>query len=734
MKSLILLLLLICSLAADDKACLACHKEHVQNFATSHHALAMQAANSKTVLGDFNNTQFNYNGIISTFFKQGEKFMVMTDNEKGKLQNYEIAYTFGVYPLQQYMIKFPKGKVQVLDIAWDSRDQKEGGQRWFHLHPDDNVTAGDVLHWTGPNLNWNFMCADCHSTALQKNYDTKSKSFQTTYENITLSCASCHGNTEEHLQWAKNPKAFKGNTPYGLAIDLKKNRWHIDLQSGKATLQGEINRTEVQMCAQCHARRAQLDNSYKPGEKFDDHYLLSQLDESLYFSNGQIKDEVYEYGSFKQSKMYEAGVSCSDCHDVHSLSRTTLNDSVCFKCHQSSTYTSTKHHFHQENGKGASCISCHMPSRTYMGVDERNDHSFRLPRPDLSIRTDNPNACNQCHTDKDAQWATDAMVKWYGKVPVGKQNFAHTLQDLHRISYDAPQSLYTTLLSQEPNIAKATAVAYLGNYPSQQTYTTTLQMLRNTDADIRLSALQALEAFPPQMRVRQTLKMLDDKSKVVRIEAAKQLSALPKGDLDPATAAKLSKGIEEYLQSLLFNADRAESQTALGTLYANLGEPKKAKEAFEEALRIQKAYTPATINYVHFLQNTDQEDEAFTVLQNGLKHGNEQAELHYALGLWYVRHQDNTKALEALKRAATLEKDNAQYQYVYAVALAQSDIKKAITLLERSLEKHTGDLQTLYALAYYTQQIGQTQTAKQYQEKADALSRFAPKVEPKMEK
>ena len=729
MKFIALLPLLFSFLIADDKACLACHKEHVQNFANSHHAQAMKEANSKTVLGDFNNATFNYNGIISTFFKKGEKFMITTDDENGTLQDYEIAYTFGVYPLQQYMIKFPKGKVQVLDIAWDSRDQKEGGQRWFHLHPDDNVTAQDVLHWTGPNLNWNFMCADCHSTNLQKNYDIKTKSFHTTYDNITLTCASCHGNGAEHLEWAKNPKVFKGKNKYGLLIDLKKNKWNIDPKSGKATLDGKIDRREVEMCAQCHARRAQLDNSYKPGEKFDAHYLLSQLGESLYFSNGAIKDEVYEYGSFKQSKMYEAGVTCSDCHDVHSLSRDTLNDTVCFKCHQASTYTSTKHHFHQENARGASCISCHMPSRTYMGVDERNDHSFRLPRPDLSVGTDNPNACNQCHTDKDAQWANDVMVKWYGKVPVGKQNFAHALDALHTSSQNAPQSLYEVLMGSQPNIAKATAIAYLGNYPSQQTYTTTLQMLRNSDSDIRLSALQALEAFPAQMRVQETIKVLDDEAKMVRIEAAKQLSILPKGELDAVTAAKLSKGIEEYRQTLLFNADRPESQTALGTLYANLGEPEKAKAAFEEALRIQKAYTPATINYVHFLQNTNQEDEAFSILLNGLKNSSEQSELHYALGLWYVRHHDTTKALEALGRAANLDKDNAQFQYVYAVALANDNVKEAISILESSLKKHTGDVQTLYALVYYCRQIGDNKTAQQYQEKADALSHFVPKLQ-----
>jgi tetratricopeptide (TPR) repeat protein len=655
--------------------------------------------------------------------------MVTTDNEKGKLQTYEISYTFGVYPLQQYMIKFPQGKVQVLDIAWDSRDKQEGGQRWFHIHKEDNVTAGDVLHWTGPNLNWNFMCADCHSTNLQKNYDPKTKSFNTKYDNITLTCASCHGKGDEHLKWAKNPKGFKGKAHYGLLIDLKKNKWNIDPISGKPTLDGKIDRHEVEMCAQCHSRRAQLDNDYHPGKRFDDHYLMSQLDEPLYFNNGQIKDEVYEYGSFKQSKMYEAGVTCSDCHDVHSLSRTILNDNVCNKCHQESKYATPKHHFHEQGGKGSSCITCHMPSRTYMGVDERNDHSFRIPRPDLSIGTDNPNACNQCHKDKNPQWASDKIQKWYGHTPIGKQNFSHALSALQHNSDTAPQLLYDVLMSNQPNIAKATAIAYLGNYPSQQTYTTTLQMLHNSDSDIRLSALRTLEAFPLELRVQATVKMLNDESKIIRTEASRQLSALPMGDLDQETRTKLTQGINEYKQALLFNADRAESQTALGTLYANLGETKKAQEAFQEALRIQSAYTPATINYAHFLQNNNQDDQALSVLQKGLKHADDQAELHHALGLWYVRHHDNIKALEALKHAASLDQENAQYQYVYAVALAENDPKGAIAILKKSLEKHTGDLQTLYGLAYYYQQIGQMETAKQYQEKADALSRFTPRLQ-----
>jgi len=723
MNYLVVILLFTLMISASERQqCAQCHQEHTQSFSTSHHALAMQEANTKTVLGNFNNVTFNYNGLISTFFKKGEKFMVTTDNEKGKLQNYEIAYAFGVYPLQQYMVQFPKGKVQVLDIAWDSRSKNDGGQRWFHLHPDDNVTVGDVLHWTGPNLNWNFMCADCHSTNLRKNYDPKTKTFNTQYDNITLSCASCHGKGDDHLIWAKNPKGFAGKNRYGLLIDLKKNRWSIDA-NGKPKLDGKIDRTEVQMCAQCHSRRAQIAEGYHPGKKLQDHYIPSMLDENLYFSNGAIKDEVYEYGSFTQSKMYDAGVTCSDCHDVHSLNRTTLNSNVCSKCHQESKYTSSSHTHHTQDAKNVNCITCHMPSRTYMGVDERNDHSFRLPRPDLSINSDNPNACNQCHTDKTAQWATDVMIDWYGKVPVGHQNYSHALDALHTSDAKAPQLLYDVVMSNAPTIAKATVVEYLGNYPSRQTYTTTLQMLRSKEPSTRLQALKALESFPPQHRIKATFEMLDDPIRSVRIEAARQLSALPTGDLEATQRQKITSGIEEYRQTLLYNADRAESQSALGALYTNLGENQKAIEAYEEALRISPRFIPARLNYVHFLQTTGNDAKGYAIIDDAIKLLPNEPMLHHTLGLWQVRNKEGDKALKSLQTAHNLDPNDAQFAYVYAVALAQTNPKQAIIVLEESLSHHTGDIQTLQALAHYTSTQGDTHKAKIYQQRAQEIGR-----------
>ncbi len=214
--------------------CASCHPAQSQLWSGSHHDLAMQPATADTVLGDFADASVTHFGVTSSFFKENGKFMVRTEGSAGKLEDFEIKYTFGVHPLQQYLIEFPGGRMQVLSLAWDTRAQEQGGQRWFHLYPDEKIAHDDELHWTRLNQNW------------------------------------------------------KG----------------------------------------------------------------------MYFADGQMDDEVYVYGSFVQSKMYQAGVTCSDCHDPHSLDLKLPGNGVCLQCHQASKYNDTGHHFHQPDSQGASCAEC----------------------------------------------------------------------------------------------------------------------------------------------------------------------------------------------------------------------------------------------------------------------------------------------------------------------------------------------------------------------------------------
>jgi len=707
--------ILLANSYVGDKACLECHKKEHKEWRGSDHDLAMQIANATTVLGDFNNAHLNYNGIITTFFKKNGKFMVRTDGADGKLHDYEVSYTFGVYPLQQYMVKFPNGRVQVLDKAWDSRSKSQGGGRWFHLHEKENVKAGDVLHWSGVNFNWNYMCADCHSTNFQKNYNPKTKKYASTYAQINVSCEACHGEGSEHIRWAKNPKSYDGTLKKGLKFIGSRNHWHIDVSTKKPVLENAINRDEVMLCAKCHSRRTQFGDDFKNAKNYHDNYRLATLSERLYEPDGQIKDEVYVYGSFVQSKMYEAGVTCSDCHNSHSLKRRAVGDNVCNKCHLRVIYDNPKHTHHKK--KSAGCIACHMPSKIYMGVDERNDHSFRIPRPDLSAELNTSNACRSCHKDKTDSFLTNAMKQWYKKIPIGHQKFAHQIDANRKNSENAYKDLYAVLMSDAPDIAKATLIPRLGMYPSKQTYMTSLQMLRSHNPTIRIAALQSLENFPPQYVMKDIFKMLDDGAKSVRIEAMRILLQFHTGKLSAKEQKIYDRVFQEYKASLLFLSDRAEGQVALARLYENTGALKNAETAYKEALRIQKFYIVTYVNYAHFLQLQGREQEALMILNKGIKLIGKEPLLLEPLALWYIRNKQKDKGVSILQSGAKMYPENARLQYLYGIAIADKNIDKAIVVLENALEYHSGDLAILNGLIYYYEQKNNKMMSNLYKQK-----------------
>ena len=710
-----------------DQACISCHAQEHQQWKGSHHDLAMQVANAQTVLGDFKQATFFKKGIISRFFMRNGRFMVNTDGPDNTLQDYEISYTFGVYPLQQYMVKFPKGRIQVLGIAWDSRSKDEGGQRWFSLHPGESIKADDVLHWTGPNLNWNYMCADCHSTNLKKNYDEDTASYNTQWDAINVSCEACHGPASEHVTWVKSAKKTKSKLNKGFAINLSaanSNHWKINDKTRKPELltYNSVGKQQMELCAKCHSRRSQLDDDFTPGDNFRDHYLPSLLTETLYHADGKIKDEVYVYGSFVQSRMYQAGVTCTDCHNPHTLERKASGGDVCLQCHLGDDYASSKHHFHQADSTGASCIACHMPSQTYMGVDERNDHSFRIPRPDLAEQLGLPDACTSCHQDKKSPWAADAIKQWYGRTPVGYQQFGHALHALTQQQENALSEAYAVLLADSSSIAKASVLGYLGQYRSRQTLITSLQMLNSSEADIRTQALQALQAFPIQHTVARIYPLLNDPVKIVRLEAARILAAVPKGSLSADQEKLIDKVTEEYRQTLLFSADRPEAQVSLAQLYRLQGRVIKAERAFNKALLLQPKYIPAYVNYANYLQQQGNEQSAYNLLQQGLKQV-DAAALHQSLGFWYIRNKQKDNGMIELRTARQLAPDNVNYQYVYAVAVGEKQPKKAIKLLTETLKQHSGNIQVLMALASYHQQLGNKSADFKYRHKIDKVMR-----------
>ena len=707
--------------------CAACHAEQAKRWEGSHHDLAMQEATQASVLGDFADATFDWFGPVTRFYRKDGRFMVRTDGPDGTLQDYEVSHTFGVYPLQQYLIAFPGGRLQALDIAWDSRTKEEGGQRWLHLHPQDPVRAGDVLHWTGPNLNWNYMCADCHSTNLRKGYDAASQTYHTTWSEIDVSCEACHGPGARHVEWAEHKARGEPADAADLGLNPRLNEragvaWSIDPTTGRASRSTPLRTDhELQVCARCHSRRSQLTDQAEAGTPLLDAFRPALLTEGLYYPDGQIRDEVYEWGSFLQSKMHAAGVTCSDCHDPHAGKPRLPGDLVCAQCHPAERYAAKTHHFHVEGGPGASCIACHMPTTNYMVVHARHDHSMRVPRPDLSIALGTPNACNRCHADQTPQWAAGQVEVWYGRPARGWQDYAPALAAAQAGLPEAAGALREVIADPErPTIARATALQALGAYPSRESFHQFQAALASADPLQRLGALAGMEGFGPRGAALAVGALWDD-LRAIRIEAARQLAEVPAVQLPKTVQDQRAAGMAEYVAAQTFNAERPEAQVNLGGLYADLERPAEAEAAYREAIRLQPDFIPAYVNLAQLLSGIGREAEAETVLETGLaRHAS--ADLSHALGLSLVRQKRLDEALTRLAEAATQGPDNPRYPYVYAVALQGAGrLDEALAVLAAAIERHPGDAEALVALVTFSREAGRTEQALAYASRLQAL-------------
>jgi predicted CXXCH cytochrome family protein len=713
-----------------SQACGSCHPNEMERWQSSDHGRAMQPANHTTVLGDFHHATFEKDGVTSTFFRRDGDYFVRTDGPDGQLQEYKIAYTFGVDPLQQYLIAFPNGRYQALSIAWDTRPAVAGGQRWFHLYPHEKIDHRDILHWTGPLQNWNFMCADCHSTNLQKNYRAAGDRFETTWSDINVSCEACHGPGSRHVEWARDAQQG-GSYPdpaHGLVVPLKDSSggaWTFPTGQAIARRNTPLaSRLEVETCGRCHARRAQIWGDYQPGQPLADAYRVAFLEEALYHADGQIRDEVYEYGSFLQSRMYQAGVTCSDCHDPHSSRLRAQGNALCAQCHLSSTFDGPQHHFHKAATEAAQCVSCHMSKRFYMVVDGRRDHSFRVPRPDLSAKIGTPNTCTDCHAGRTAQWAADAVAQWYGPQRRAGWHYGEAIDAGRHARADAERLLVRAVEDMTiPAIVRATAVSLLPRYLGPPSFRAVETSLRDPDPLVRRAAAAALAAVEPQARVALGVPLLRDPIRTVRLEAVSSLADVQRPFYTPAQWATLEEGLAEYRQAQAFNADRAESHVNLGALDARLGNPEAAEAAYRTALRLQPSFIPAYINLADLYRQQGREDRVAQTLREALQVDSENAATHHALGLSLVRQQRLRDSVPELAKATQLRPDMARYAYVYGVALHETgQVPQALQVLREAHQRHPGDRDILVALAEYARQAGDRQAAIAWARKLVALS------------
>ena len=646
------------------ESCIECHEAEYKDWTGSDHDLAMDFANDSSVLADFNDATLLGNNLHHKMYKKGKEFFVYTDGAEGKMQEYQVKYTFGYYPLQQYLVEFPGGRLQTLALTWNSKDHN-----WYYMadsvYQGMSVTHTNWLHWTNQAQNWNSMCADCHSTNLQKGYDVDTDTYHTTWSEIDVSCEACHGPASEHLKWAALAEYARTDfVNYGLPIKTS----DID------------NQQYIDNCARCHSRRS-IFSDFDPHSKSIYNHINPVLPtEPNWHIDGQIKEEDYVYASFSQSRMFMEEVACNDCHNVHSGKLILEGNDLCLQCHKAQDYDTKNHTFHKtygeageavmsaagvqfEVGSGTECINCHMHGQNYMGIDYRRDHSFRVPRPDLSDINGSPNACNQCHTDKSNKWAHSYIEEWFGISRPFQYGEAFTAS--LALKKEADKRLKEIIKDDlyAPSI-RAASIGYLGDYSANNELISI--SLQDLDPTIRIAAVKRFN-LNSEEDLKHILPLLYDETKAVRLECYQKLSNVEMALIPESYKDALRNVQAENLEVLKYNADFPNGKYNLANYYYLQNDYKKSEVFYLKAIEQDEELFVAKMNLSFLYSAMGEPLKAENILKAFIEEMPDHPDALYNYGLILSENKKYRESLKYLIQASDLMPENSRVDYNIAM-------------------------------------------------------------------
>lgn len=598
-------------------------------------------------------------------------------------------YTFGITPLQQYIVQFPNGHYQCLRTAWDSVKNK-----WFDLYPDFKVVHSEWLHWSRGGLNWNNMCSDCHSTNVRKNYDEKTDCYHTKFAIINVNCEACHGPGKQHVSDVeKLGDAYVASGTFQMTKDTKPKEL-------------------VDQCARCHMRREQFSEAFNFEGTLLDHYYPQLIEENLYQADGQILDEDYVYGSFLQSKMYQNNVTCTNCHDPHTLKLKFKGNKLCAQCHNPTKFDTPKHHFHQPNTASSQCINCHMPGKFYMGNDFRRDHSFRIPRPDLSVKYGTPNACVGCHKDKNNAWAAENFKKLFGTVK--SKHFSEKLVPGITMQPNGHIGLIELMNDTlQPEIVRASAAKVLSNYNTQNFIKEYITLLNDDSALVRGASVDVLSGINSKEYTSYFLPLLNDPKRSIRIKVFYGLGSLPENEVPEKYKESYHKVKKEFFLHLKTNADFVGIRMKRGGYYLKKGAIEKGIKSYESALAIDNINNQIRINLATLYYNNKQYDKAEAAFKLVIKQEPEFGPVYYSLALMYAELNRVDDVIAQLKIAVKKMPENVRVYYNLGLLYTKKqDYKSAEKAIISGLKVAKNNESLLYVLAYVYSKSDQKEKAK----------------------
>lgn len=699
--------------------CKSCHAVETAAWERSDHFRAMKAATAANVAGDFSDVRVSFHGMDTRFFREGDDYVVETVGRDGNRGKYPVRYAFGYRPLQQYLLDRGDGILQAFDVAWDTRPAP-AGQRWYHLQTDEAITPGHPFFWTGHAMNWSSHCADCHSTNVVKNLDPTTGKFRTDYAEVNVACEACHGPAGEHVRLA-NAGTLSESVHSGFAAGMgERVQWRFEPGNPIAEPVGIPTDRDTDMCGGCHSLRTPLVTD-AVGKPYHEAYRLELPDEVRYFPDGQIREEVFVLGSFLQSRMHVRGVGCGDCHEPHSGDLHLPGNGVCAQCHRADVYDVAGHHRHTAGNPGSACVDCHMPARTYMGVDGRRDHSFPIPRPDLSRELGVPNACVGCHSGQDNQWAVKSLRGWGVEPDATHWSLVH-----RRLRRGDPEALagVKSLLEDDDlaPLVKANLLAQTANVGSSSLADLLRPWLAHPDPLIRRGAVAGTMGLPSDVRWRMFANRLRDSHPGVRFEMAIALADIYPA-LSPAARRATAPLLADYRAALAASTDLAATQAALARLEVTLGRTAPAERAFERALETDPTSLVALVDLADLRRAQGREQEAGTLLRRALAVAPDNGTANVAFGLHLVRLDRHDEALTPLSKAAQAPDTQPRFVHIYAVALdSLGQRERALTALRQGIARWPWSLDLLTTLVLFIDDGG----SPELRTHLDALEALAP--------
>ncbi|HET7317832.1 MAG TPA: tetratricopeptide repeat protein [Nitrospirota bacterium] len=682
---------------AGSSSCRECHEKFYTLWSSSMHGLAMQPYTSEFAKARLTHPRRDVVIGKLKYRADLDKGVVIETGPKGK-KTYPIKHVLGGKNVCYFLTLLPKGRLQTLPVAYDL-NKKE----WF------DMAASGIRHFpgrgTGQGVSWrewpytfNTACYSCHVSQLSTNYNPETDVYRTIWAEPGINCETCHGPAGEHNKIARA-------TPKGKPL--------TELRIIRTKTMTREQRNDL--CSGCHAKASPLTLEYKPGERFFDHFDLVTLENPDFYPDGRDLGENYTLTSWRMSPCAKSGrIDCMHCHTSsgrYRFKNEKWND-ACVPCHADKAGGPAEHTHHPAESVGSRCISCHMPMTSFARMN-RSDHSMRPPAPAVTIEYKSPNACNICHTDKDAVWADQHVRKWrtrdYQAPLLERASFIDAARK--RNWSRLPEMLEYVRSKDRDEVFAASLIRLLMATPDERITPVLLSSMKDPSPLVRSSATEAISVRPTREGTQALLDATDDGFRLVRIRAAAGLAGYPMDKLTNEVKTRVEKANREYLAFIMARPDQWTSHYNMGNYQLGDGKLKEAVSSYRRALRIEPRAVLAMVNSSIAYSRMGDNGNAEKSLRAALKAVPDNPEANFNMGLLAAEKNDAKGAERYLKAALKYDPQMAQAAYNLCILLSKDRLEGAVRYCRKASELRPDDPKYAYTLAFFLHRKGETAEA-----------------------